>query len=700
MSFIKKSLLIVLLLLGLFSAANLSSFLYSNESMSNLTYQNFTKNNHSYSLVLISSNPTFLLVDNELSVNKSEIQLIVREYYLNNFYPNASELDTLKNLIDRFNKSRNDGIANSSFAGKEEYVCRDQVLASNGRVTVLGEPLVCKDQASCQRIAQMLFGVWNEAGLRLGSPTVIYDALIVFTPTSLAMDSLLANFTTRLASSNENNIHDNIEYVRSNADSLTTYSDKIEKTVFRTPRPNDQADRSACIGKCYGLCPAMDLDQTLVPQIKSVATNISTKTRFLKNYELYSNSVFNETLARISFSNNESAAKQYLAAFNSINSSSREIVINNSRLLSFVDSPQLESTFNRYKTLSISIPAQIASRNFTQIDSKLSEMQSASDDLELLYQNISYSFESAQNASRNSNKQILFLASKDLDPSTSASLDLLKERLYQLNSRFSSKVPASSLASIEANYSEILNQSTAILEADTEVPTSRATNLLRSLSKKTNYGLLDFISQTNLSISPDTLFIVIAALLFLGFSSLFALVFFYSVLSLRSISNQFRQVMVFVFIAVMVGLLFFSTTSFIFFKKTSTDSNLAEYLSDFNSKTSVAIVVDGTSMPQLSPSLESCAKSLSTSLSSLNKSVSIYSLNSDSCTISSSSGNASDSISSCNLTISGSESKIFLVPDSSGAMIDPTFSSIYDNRATYSGNAQYFNYCYPLNLYS
>ncbi len=700
MSFIKKSLLIVLLLFGLFSAANLSSFLYSNESASNLTYQNFTKNGTSYSLVLISSNPTFLLVNGELSVNRSEIQSTVREYYLNNFYPNSSELDNLKNLIDRFNKSRNDGFNGTSFANKEEYVCRNEVLASNGRVTILGEPLVCKDQASCQRIAQMLFGVWNEAGLRLGSPTVIYDGLILFTPSSLAMDSLLSNFTTRLSSSNENNIYDNLEYIRSNADLLTGYTDKIEKTVFRTPRPNDQADRTACIGRCYGLCPAMDLDQALIPQIKNAAANISAKARFLKNYDLYSNLVFNETLNRISFSNNESAAKQYIAAFNSINSSSRELVRKNGQLLQLVDSPPLESTYNRYLSLSSSIPTQINSRNFTQIDSKLSEMQAASDDLVQLYQNISYSFELTKNASRDANKQILFLSSKDLDPSTSASLDLLKERVNSLNSRFGSKVPASSLGSMEANYSQLLNESTAILESDTEVPTSKATNLLRSLSKKTNYGLLDFISQTHMNVAPDNLFIILSVLLFLGFSSLFALIFFYSVLSLRAISSQFRQVMMFVFIAVMVGLLFFSTTSFVFFKKTSTDSNVAEYLSDFKSKNSVAIVVDGGSNVQVSPAMLSCAQMISNSLSSQNKSVWVYSLKSDSCSISSISGNSSDTLSACNSSISRSDSKIFLKADSSGALVDPMFSAIYDNHATYLGNAQYFNYCYPLNLYS
>ena len=270
------------------------------------------------------------------------------------------------------------------------------------------------------------------------------------------------------------------------------------------------------------------------------------KARFLKNYDLYSNLVFNETLNRISFSNNESAAKQYIAAFNSINSSSRELVRKNGQLLQLVDSPPLESTYNRYLSLSSSIPTQINSRNFTQIDSKLSEMQAASDDLVQLYQNISYSFELTKNASRDANKQILFLSSKDLDPSTSASLDLLKERVNSLNSRFGSKVPASSLGSMEANYSQLLNESTAILESDTEVPTSKATNLLRSLSKKTNYGLLDFISQTHMNVAPDNLFIILSVLLFLGFSSLFALIFFYSVLSLRAISSQFRQVMMFV----------------------------------------------------------------------------------------------------------------------------------------------------------
>lgn len=702
MSLIKKLFLFVLIFSGLFYSVNLSSFIYQNESLNNITYQNFTKNNNSYSLVLISSNPTFLLVNGELSVNQTEIRTTVKEYYLNNFYPSASELDNLKSLIDRFNKSRNDGIANSSFANKEEYICRNEVLASNGRVTVLGEPLVCRDQASCQRISQMLFGVWNEAGLRLGSPTVIYNSLIDFTPNSLALDSLLSNFTSRLANSNEANIYDNVEYIRANSDSILTYADKIEKTLFRTPKPNDPVDRAACIGKCYGLCPSIDLDQSIVPQIKSAAANLSAKTRFLQNSDSYSTRVFSETISRISFNNNETAAKQYLAAFISINSTASSVLSESAWLTSRVSDPVLESSYSRFRALSLEIPSQIQNRNFTQIDSKISEFQSLASDLSDLNAQLRSSYESAENASILANKQVLLLQSKDLDPSTSESLDSLRSRLYNLNSVFSSKISTTSLLSFESNYSEIYNQSLAILESDNEVPASKATNLLRSLSKKTNYGISDSLSYLQIKdMNFDYLFAGISLLVFLGLSSLFGLVFFYGVLSLRHFSPQMKRVMVFVFIAVMVGILFFSTTSFQFFKKTSTDSNVAEYLDDLDSHSRVLIVADQKDVPvEFTSSINSCAASLGSALSSLNKSVSTYILKSDSCLVISDTSNSTLSLLECQNAIKASSSSIHLHYSDQPLPPIPTFSSIYNNQANFFGNQQYFNSCHPLTLYS
>ena len=152
----------LLLLFGLSAAAfSPADYLFPSEDNVSINHVDFNDGGHSYSIIQLNGIDTFLTRDGELVTNESDIEDLLYTYYVNEHYPSQEELDELRGLIDKFNESRNDGY---DFKGKEEYVCRDDVLLSNGKIIISGEKVICNDEESCERNAMLLFSVYGEDG--------------------------------------------------------------------------------------------------------------------------------------------------------------------------------------------------------------------------------------------------------------------------------------------------------------------------------------------------------------------------------------------------------------------------------------------------------------------------------------------------------------------------------------------------------
>ena len=701
----------VLLLIGLLSAFNIGDYLYPSEKNAAVSYTNFTSDGASYSIVSIGGVQSLLLRNNELVTNQSEMETALHSYYIKSYYPSDTELSDLRAAIKRFNDSRNNGY---DFKNKEEYTCRDEVLLSNGKISIYGQPARCTDPASCRNVSMLLFSIFAE-GLNLGSAEPLYQGLINFTPYSIAMDGLLANYSTRLDNMNEDNLLDTINYIKTTSPLLKNYSLKIESTFFRTPRLNDSADRAACTGVCWGLCPSFDLDQAAAEAIRTQAEAIAKKIEPLQNSQQNAAQLYKSFSSRLEYVKTESAATSYANSFAKLNKTGAAAITVGQESVKRVKDTSLQANLDRLVSLHSTIPEDIRDRNLSHLDVDIAEYavlmgrvnSTASVNLQV--------YEETREKKNSVDSLVLVLDSKDLDPASAQSFELLKNRTDDLDVQFRDGLTTPQLEALRSNYSEVESQAQLLIKSESNVPATKAVLLFRGFARRVNTGIAAFAANTKTlepTSIPDngpTSFGAFSALIFLSLSSMALLFSLYLLTSFGSRVPKAPQAIASVFACMVVLILVFSFFVYLFLGKTSTNATISEFLADFDSKPAAVILVDlrNTSYSD-SQSMTSCAQTLATSLGGKNKSWSVYTLGATTCKVLASSGalaatnqtanGGSMSVSDC-LAKAGENSSSFLL-DYSPQNEPPRFSIIYQNKAEISANSDYYRSCPLVSLFN
>ena len=688
-----KLLLFLMLLSTTFLAFTVSDYIFSNETNATISYTNFTVTGVDYSLVQINSVDTFLLKGTDLVTNQSQINSVLHSYYLKAYYPTESELEELKFLVKKFNDSRNDGL---DFKNKEEYVCRDDVLLSNGKITVSGKPVICNNQSNCLNNAALLYGVYGEA-LGLGSPTVIVQPLFDFTPSSLTMDSLLENYTKILNSSDSDELPASLQYIKDTSPQLKPLSLKIENTIFRTPKLQDPEDKKICLLKCWAICPSFDLDQDAADQIVSKSTALYLKVSPLKNFNSSSTKLYNLTLARLDYVKNEKTAVYYLDLFSPLNQSGEAVISSAQEILSHVSNVSLSDSLNSFKSLHNSIPLDISNRNFTNLDYDIAKYSALKEILENSSADVSLKYEETRMVKNSAYSLILLLETKDLDPISMKSFELLKNNTYDLNLKFKDGMTLDELEVIKSNYTSVEAQAKDLLNSESIARAAEVLLIMRTLAKKINVGLAKFSTEISIPrtyVSDNSIVLpALSVIFFLSFASLLFLFFIYLLSSMHFPIPKTMPILGVGFLCTIIILLLCTVLLYLFLVKTSTDSTIDEFLSDFETKNSTVIVLDFKQASfSDSEAMASCAQTLADSFGEQNKSWEIYSLTSNTCTSTDSYGDSYSFTSiECSKKIENASSSFIL-----HSAIDnkpPKLSAIYRTKAELYANFDYYESC-------
>ncbi|MEW6036238.1 MAG: hypothetical protein AB1529_06505 [Candidatus Micrarchaeota archaeon] len=697
----QKSVVCLLLLLGVLYSFNVTDYLYPEESNASISYTNFTLNGTAYSIVNIGGQDAFLLRNGAPVSNRTEIDSLLYSYYIRTYYPSQDELDELSSLIKQFNDSRNDGY---DFKGKEEYVCRDDVLLSNGKITVSGQPVRCTDNESCTRNAMLLFSVYGQ-GLNLGSPTVLFQPLYDFTPSSLKMDALLANYSTRLDNLNESNLVETLTYISDTSGELETLSDKIESTIFRTPRLNDTEDRAACQYKCWAICPSFDLDQGAAEDLQGLAEDLVDKIGPLSGYQGMSSEIYNQTLARLEHVKSENMETYYSDVFRPLNSSASSAIGTAEEALTHVQNKTLSGRLDDLKSLHTTIPEDITGHNFTNLDLDIGQYQNLTAQVNEGAGFLLSEYNQTVEAKNGANALILVLQSKDLDPVSLKSLELLQNKSSDLDAQFRDGLTLAQLQALEANYSDIADEAEELLQSESETPSTRVLLLFRGFARRVNTGIAhvaektDIVPAAEIPDSPLNLGLF-SLLVFLSFSSMALLLFLYVFATGKFTIPKTTHILGAAFLSLVMLIFVFSALMYLFLGKTSTDATLPEFLSDFDSKNNTSILVDLRNASfEDAQAMRSCASTLAGSFGERNKTWTMLMLTPTTCTLTSSGGaNTSLAASDCQTAADEADSSFVLGYSERNA--PPRFSVIYQNRAEIRANLDYYESCPLVALFS
>ncbi|HSB47007.1 MAG TPA: hypothetical protein VLD37_03265, partial [Candidatus Bilamarchaeum sp.] len=596
--------------------------------------------------------------------------------------------------------SRNDGY---DFKKKEEYICRDDILLSNGKITVSGKPVRCTDNQSCTNNALLLFSVYGE-GLNLGSPAILVQPLIDFTPSSLEMDSLLGNYTQKLAAANESNIAETMNYIKTTSPKLKNLSLKIESTIFRTPRLNDTADRKDCQLKCFAICPSFDLDQQAADQIAQKSANLSAKLAPLSDYASLSALIQNRTVARQEYLKQEDLATYYLDKFGAVNDSGAKAIYLGSQAVQRMSNKSVSDKLDRLKSLHSTIPEDIAGRNFTTSDSDISEYSGLAGEVESAAVVLLAQYNKTKNAKNLMNSLILVLESKDLDPVSLKSLEVIRNESDDLDARFRDGLTLSQSAALEKNYTDLSVRAQDLLKSESDTPATRVLLLFRGFARRVNTGIAQVADQTDVipssQVPNSPLLFLFSLLSLVAAVSFLVLVFLFLFASLRFPVPKTGQILAAAFIMLVFLLVGLCTFMFLFLGKTSTDATLPEFMGDFENSSSTAIVVDlrNASFSD-AQAIQTCASLLSSSPKLVNKSKSTYTLTSTTCTVSNASAiNQTIPAADCLDMIDAAPSSFVLAYSQTN--LPPKFSVIYQTKAEIRSNLDYYESCPILGLFS
>ena len=691
----------LLLLIGLFSAFNLADYLYPEEANAAVSYSNFTMNATAYSIVEVNGVDTFVLKNGEPMTNLTRIEGVLYNHYIRTYYPSEADLNELKGLVKRFNDSRNDGY---DFKGKEEYICRDDVVLSNGKITVSGEPVRCTDNESCTKNAMLLFGVYGE-GLGLGSPTVIMEPLASFTPVSLKIDGLVTNYSTMLEEIDESNVATTLEYIADTSGELEDLSLQIEATLFRTPRLNDTQDRNACMGRCWAICPSFDLDQDAAQEIAELSGQLASNLGPFSEYKSAAASIYNQTSTRMEHVRQDNMEVYYTDVFQPLNESGTESISLAKEALGHLQNRTLLNRLDELESLHATIPEDIAAHNFSTLEADMASYEAISAEVNGGAVFLLEQYNETVEAKNLENSLLIILESKDLDPVSLTSLGIIRNKTSDLDAEFHDGMTLAELDALEGNYTELANSAQDLLKAESDTPATRVLLLFRGFARKVNTGIAnvaensEIMPPSEIPESPTTLGLF-SLLVFLSFSSVALLFFLYLFSTMRFTIPKTPHILLAAFACIIVLIFIFSLMMYLFLGKTSSDATLPEFLSDFSSKDSTEIFVnlDGASISDAA-AMQQCAANLANSFGEKNKTWTIYTITPNTCTRSDSSGGSSNiDNSECTDALDEAGSSFLLAYSQKNE--PPRFSVIYQNRAEISANLDYYESCPLVALFS
>jgi len=698
----QKAAALLLVLVALSSAFNIDECLYPSEENATITYENFTSNGHSYSILSIDGEESFLLKNGEPVTNGSAVSDVVSSYYLGMYYPTDEEIESVRELLDIYNASRNDG---QKFPGKEEYVCRG-VIFIDGRVKDGTTPIYCRnenDTELCEKAAILMYQFLSSVAEvpPVASPTDLLGPIKEFGFASYGTDEALDDVNAKFDEA-EDERSAMYEALRSTEDAipeLEGYLEEMEDSQFTWTKSK------ACDANHWCLCPDIDLNDTALDELTEEVDALLDKLGPYEQYELVVAKINSNCAERLDYALVEGLAAEYMDEFAEMNESGAAAIDMAEEATDHVSNFTLSNKLSRLKSLHLSIPDDIKNREFNITEDKLAEYEILTAEITDMSSLLLNEYNETRDAKNRLDSVLVLLETKDLDPVSMEALQLIRNESADLDAEFRDGLTMEELNVIEEGYDAVADEAEALLHVESDAPATKVLLLFRGFARNVNTGIATFAEKTEM-MEPGqipensaTTLGLFSGLVFLSLGAIVVLVFLYIAATSEFSIPKSSHILASAFLSMLILLLGFSAFMYLFLGKTSTDATLSEFLTDFESKDSTAILVDLRNASYSDAiAMGSCAGSLSESFESQNRSWTIYKVTPNTCTKMTQDANKTMTPEDC-LAAAENESSSFVFQYSE-TNEPPKFSVIYENRAEIRANYDYYDSCPLVALFS
>ncbi len=684
---------ILLLSLVAFSAFDPADYLYPNENQGQLKRVNFSVDGSAYSLVSVNSEPIFLIKGDGPVRDQNEIRDALYSYYKKTGYPTPGELASLKDSINSYNISRNDG---GRFKEKEEYVCR-QILLLNG-VKYSTSTIMCDSPENCTKIAQVFYSASYAKGVKKSMSFENAVALLQeFGTASFGNDKLINRAFELLDNINEDNLAQSLSEIRSSVSMLRDHKATLEDTIFRTPTTDPEEVKECIDEKCFALCPDISFNATALDLIENKASDLITKSQSFSGYKSRSALLYNNTFKRLNYLEGETKASEYISLYDPLSIEATLAIEEGNEALSLFRDESLTASVTRLEDLTVRINQSIQNRNFATIDGDLALYEESIREVRDMLPGVLAAYENSIAFKNDAEATLFVLENRDLDATNRRKVNELKTVAETLDAQFSNGLSDNQLTQMREAYRNVSTQARVLLKNEKESALSLPGTKFRAFARRVNKEIAGGLDTINVPPSDFTVnklasFGGIAIIAFVSISALSFFVFLHIYGQFRKAPGAIRFVIVGSYVVFLFGALLFSALFYLFLDKTALAADIEEFAADVSSKKQVYIAVDNEgASSDARLEMKSCSGLLASSLRASNKSVILYELEGESCTGTNALGETNAySRSTCLGTLKNSSAFIMRYSPTPQRAV---FSSIYDTKAFITGDADYYKDC-------
>lgn len=659
-------LLSLMMLVAATFAFDIGQYLYANETNASIGKDFFTLNHTVYYIVNISGKPTFLVETEDLVLDRAGIESVLKTYYASKYALNQNDTAALRTYFLAYNASRNDG---GRFKGQEEFACRKAIFL----------PMYpCIDDASCMKTAKLVCAGYAQA-IGCNDPNILFQPVKDFAYSSDATDALMADIFDKLNTITTDNTADYISQMKKDIPLLTTYKDKIEKSVFRMPAVGQSCK------DCYAICPDMDFDDTSLTRAGSMLDNLSAKIAPLTQYKQTADAIYNSTQTRLQENVNANQRLYYLSLYTPLKAEAAQMKNRTSQALSLVDNATVRGKLNELTTMETEITALIDANNFSQVNASLtdysraiSSLNSSSESLVAIYGNVSASY-------RQTTVYMFLAEGKTLSPDDATKLNIARQRKILLDQQFKAGLTATQYSDIQLQYEALTVDAKALAS---KISTEQALYMFTGMSNKFVDAIDSLFSQARPLTYSERAQLSgylppgVSALLFLSFASLVLFLFLiYYAVSPKPI-NKAVLVLLAMFLVFLVALV--SLGIFLSLDKSLKRLEYSDFM-DLVKYTKNAVVVvheSGAEDAATLSSMKACANSVSNALLQGRISSSVYEFGPSGCTV--------NGTSRPNCLDANAKPIIMLNSSLTGSS---SYAGLLEKQALISGDRIYYDVC-------
>ncbi len=430
------------------------NYLLPGEFYTDITYQNYTIGNSTYSLVLIKGADALLIKnDKEIVKNTDEIRTFYNQYYRNTIYPQDSELSQLASYLKSFNESRNRPVQYSSGMGAEP-ACR-QFLGITFLKQSTGQEV--HDLTTATMACQI---VHADDLAACGEPTIVYGTL-EFGVNVYNLDKNLSEYEKAMSSLTVENAPDQLA-------SSKVFLEKARLSAFEANNSKLRYDTSC--RTCVGMCPMIPYNLTALDQAVSFIGRLSTKAEPLRGLSSKPSDLLSKTNKRLSDVLGKAHKEAYSIRYETIRPIAEELSQKVAVASTNVYSPELQAKFAELNNVTATLESIIESGDYSDVakldqlfDSNMDKFYSARADLDVVLGETTGMYEKVYSIRQNASDHLVIAQMNVLSEDQAFSgLQGLRDRMTLADSKFTKPLRADLAEELIADYSGIAEEAKAI----------------------------------------------------------------------------------------------------------------------------------------------------------------------------------------------------------------------------------------------